>query len=153
MGSANDLPSRTAALMSTTASAMTTFPEADATMSSDSITGTPDCSSEERVEANRASTALWVSPPKIGGFILKASHLIRPFSVLIHQRSVMTPPMMTATTRPARQLINVLEIVIKIRVGRGSWPPRVENNFLKMGTITTIMTRKMMAMTETTTIG
>ena len=73
--------------------------------------------------------------------------------MLIHHRSVMMPPMMTTITTPQRQLSRVFEIVIRIRVGRGSWPPSVTNSFLKMGTITTIMIKKMMAMTETTTIG
>ena len=65
--------------------------------------------------------------------------------MLIHQRRVMIPPMMAAITRPHFQLSKVFEIVIRICVGRGSFPPRVVNSFLKMGTITTIITKKMVA--------
>src|SRR5271165_793038 len=153
IGSEKGWPSRMPFLVSMTALATTALPADWATMSSDSRTGTPAASSDERVDANRLSDALWTSGPKIGGFILKPSHQYRPFSVLMNRRKPMMAATMTTTTTRAFQLTRVFEIEMTTFVGYGSCPPRLLNSRLKIGTIATIMATKIRAMMMTTTTG
>src|SRR5579875_3186839 len=132
---------------------MMEFPDAFAVMSSASRAGTPAESSDDRVDANRLIPALWLRGPNTGGRILKRSHARIHLSVLIHRRNSTTPMPTNRMTRPTRQLARVGEIEVKVRVGFGSWPPKLVKSFLKMGTMTTIITVTMMAITETTITG
>ena len=86
---------------------------------------------------------MWNSGPKTGGFSINRSHLRRPSSVAIHFRRPMMPPTMTAMTTSTHTLVMICEILMRTRVGNGSFPPRVVNRFWNTGTMKTIMAVKM----------
>ena len=90
------------------------------------------------------SAALCTRGPKIGGRILKPSHIrAAVLGVDPPAESEDRATITTMTTISTSQLIRTFEILIRIWVGSGSWPPRLANSFLKIGTISVIMTMKM----------